>query len=131
MMKNWKQFLTENIVDRVKSAIGKDDTPPLNKGIDSWLQAIGGLEGDIDKLQKIPKPKEDDIDPEGVLNIWYNSDEDKIFVNYGDWADEKTIDKLNKQLKPLASELDYDREVGDLGEGWEKLDLGDNNSKSF
>jgi hypothetical protein len=49
---------------------------------------------------------------DGFLDLWYNSDKDKLLLNVGDWIESDDHDQWLSALEPLASELQSEAELG-------------------
>lgn len=78
-----------------------------------------------DTAQEVRKAIKD-LPRDGFLSLWYNDEQDKLLLNVGDWIEEEDLDAWYLALRPLASELDYDYEIGKPsdsdGEGlWVKI----------
>jgi hypothetical protein len=58
-----------------------------------------------------------DLPTEGFLDLWYNSDEDKLLLNVGDWIESDDHEQWMSTLRPLASELQSEAEIGGPGVG--------------
>ena len=65
-----------------------------------------------------------DLPQEGFLDIWYNKEQDKLWLNVGDWMETDVCREWEAALRPLASEFAADAEIGkpSVGEGaWVKI----------
>ena len=64
--------------------------------------------GTAAKVRKATK----DLPTDGLINVWYNKDEDKILLNVGDWIEHGDLKQWQKALKPLANEFQCEAEIG-------------------